>query len=986
MQHVAKQDNASDTARKITAAQLVLGWGWAIASGAAFFFGENAVPTWLMASIAAFMALFQVAVLVILRLNDRDFLSFGRRDATVRMGGAADVAELSGVNEARFRSLYEHSMDATFMAKPDGTIISANPAARELFGMTEENLRRVGRKGILDETDPAFIEMIETRRRTGQARAEVRASRSDGREFIADISSVVFRNEHGEERAGIFLRDATERKRAEEQLRTSERMMQMMSRLARVGGWDVDLFANRVLWSDEVCRIHGVPPGTSLSPEEAIAYYPPEYRGRLRAVFNACATDGIPYDEELQIVAADGQRCWVRSIGQPVRDSSGAIIRVQGAFQDISEKKRAEHHLFRSQQRFQEFADAMPLIVWTAEPDGSVDYANRAFSKYTGTSRDASPKDQWLETVHPEDRAHCTSAWLESVRTERPYSVEIRILRAGNRTDRWHLVRATPIRDEAGQVVKWYGTAIDIHASKRAEKVIRRLADSLQTTLESITDAFITLDPDWRFTYVNGQAERLLQRQRSDLLGKSVWKEFNEAVSGAFEREFRRAVADGNTAEFESYFPPLETWVEVRAYPSRQGLAVYLRDITERKRLAAERENLEEQLRQSQRLDAIGKLTGGVAHDFNNLLTVILGGADLLVAQLKGDEHLHELAEIIRSSAERGSELTHRLLAFGRRQALAPQAMDVNQLVNGMDGLLRRTLSENIRLETRNAAGLWAAFVDNAELEAALLNLCINARDAMEGRGQLVIETMNTIIDQDDAAIHSGVTPGEYVLLAVSDTGQGIPPGIRERVFDPFFTTKERGKGTGLGLSMVYGFVKQSRGHITIESEVGHGTTISIYLPRAEDCAPAGEKRFDGSATLYGFEKVLVVEDDAHVRQHARKVLRGLGYHVITAGNGRDALEILRSISDINLLFTDVILPDGMNGRELVDIALDMRPELKILYTSGYTENIDIHFEGSGGTAPFLQKPYRRADVALKVREVLSAPRMKRIQVGAMHE
>ncbi|HEX6927639.1 MAG TPA: PAS domain S-box protein [Gammaproteobacteria bacterium] len=985
---MAKQENARDIVRKITAVHLVLGWAWAIASGAAFFFRENAVPAWLVACTATFMALFQVAVLVILRLDDRSFLSFGKaacRNVLVRLTGTARSAELSGINEGRFRSLYEHSMDATFVAKPDGAIISANPAACELFGRTEEELRRIGRKGILDESDPAFIEMIETRQRTGQARAEVRARGADGREFIADVSSVIFRNEHGEERTGIFLRDTTERRRAEERLRTSERLMQMMSRLARVGGWDTDLAADCVLWSDEVCRIHGVPSGTSHSLEEAIAYYPPEYRGRLEAAFNACARDGIPYDEELQIIDAAGRRVWVRSIGQAVRDASGAITRVQGAFQDISEKKQAEHHLFQSQQRFREFADAMPLIVWTAEPDGSVDYANRAFSRYTGFSEDASPKDCWLDAVHPEDRERCLAAWQESVRAERSYSVEFRIQRPGSRTDRWHLVRATPIRDDTGRVVKWYGTAIDIHSSKRAEKVIRRLADSLRTTLESITDAFITLDPDWRFTYINGQAERLLQRRRAELVGKSVWKEFSEAVGGVFDHEFRRAVADGRTVDFEAFFSSLETWVDVRAYPSRQGLAIYLRDITERKRLATERESLEEQLRQSQRLDAIGQLTGGVAHDFNNLLTVILGGADLLVTQLGNDAHLRELAEIIRSSAERGSELTHRLLAFGRRQALAPRAVNVNQLVSGMDGLLRRTLSENIRLDVTNAAGLWSAFVDSAELEAALLNLCINARDAMEGRGRLVIETTNVALDDPDhAAVHSGLKPGEYVLLSVSDTGEGIAPEIRERVFDPFFTTKEKGKGTGLGLSMVYGFVKQSHGHIDIESEVGHGTTVRIYLPRAEEEAVAVEKRFDGGATLYGFEKVLVVEDDPHVRQHARKILRDLGYHVVTANNGREALEVLRNISDVNLLFTDVILPNGMNGRELVEAALDLRPGLRVLYTSGYTENIDIHPEGCA--MQFLQKPYRRSDVALKVREVLSASRIKRIQVGAMHE
>ncbi|HEX7048555.1 MAG TPA: PAS domain S-box protein [Gammaproteobacteria bacterium] len=991
----AKRDDA-DIAMRIGRVHLLLASGWAATNAAAFLLKRDVAELALVASTASVMLLFLLSVVFMLRVDDRIIRSCCSRRGSVKRikaSGTAGLDEHGGferleVNAACFRSLYDYSMDAIFLTRPDGSIISANPAACTLFAISEADFCGAGRRGIIDENDSAFQEMLATRRRTGQARGEVRARRKDGSEFVAEVSTIVIRDEQGEERTAVFMRDTTERREADERLRASERLMQMVSRLAHVGGWDVDLLTNRVFWSDEVCSIHGEPPGTTVSLEDAINYYPPPYRVRIEAVFNACARDGIPYDEELQIVAADGQRAWVRSIGQAVRDSSGKIVRVQGAFQDISEKKQAEHELFRSRQRFQQFADAMPLIVWTAEPDGSVDYANRAFSSYTAMKNTDLPGERWLNAVHPDDRERCLVAWREALSTERPYSVEFRILRDGNRTDRWHLVRALPIRDENGKIIKWYGTAIDIHGRKRAEKVITRLAESLQTTLESITDAFFTLDRDWRFTYVNQQAERLLRRRRADLLGKSVWKEFKDAVGTKFDREYRQAMTEGHTANFEAFYPPLEIWVDVTAYPSAQGLAVYFRDVTEHKRMAVERENLEEQLRQSQRLESIGQLTGGVAHDFNNLLTVILGGADLLVSQLADNAQLRELAEVIRISAERGSELTHRLLAFGRRQALEPRAVNVHQLVAGMDGLLRRTLSENISLEVSNAPGLWTAFVDSSELEAALLNLCINARDAMQGRGRLVIETTNTVLEQDTAVGRSEVAPGEYVLLSVSDTGQGIPDEIRERVFDPFFTTKEKGKGTGLGLSMVYGFVKQSRGHIEIHSEVGQGTRVQIYLPRVVD-ARAGavvEESFDSGRTVYGFEKVLVVEDDPQVRHHVHKVLRNLGYHVIAATNGREALEALRAVSDINLLFTDVILPDGMNGRELVESALDMRPDLKVLYTSGYTEGIDLFPDATGVFVQFLKKPYRRADVALKIREVLAAPGIRRVRVGEMHE
>ncbi|HEX7029959.1 MAG TPA: PAS domain S-box protein [Gammaproteobacteria bacterium] len=972
----AKQGVHSEMVMHVARVHLLLAAGWAAANAAAQLLPKEAAEFVLIASTMGVMLAFALSVVFVLRLDDRVIPSILLRTGNAFRLHKCEPARAEhggiGVNEAQFRSLYDCSMDAIFLTKPDGSITSANPAACALFGMPETALRLAGRKGIIDENDPAFREMLEIRERTGRARGEVRARRADGTQFIAEVSSIVIHNENGEKRTGIFMRDTTERREAEERLRASERLMQMVSRVAHVGGWDVDLATGRVLWSDEVCRIHGVPAGTSVPLEEAIGYYPPEYRDRLETVFHACARDGVAYDEEFQIVTAGGRRVWVRSMGQPVRDSAGAIVRVQGAFQDISERKEAEHELFRSRQRFEQFADAMPLIVWTAEPDGSVPYANRAFTDYTGISRTELQGGQWINAVHPEDREQAVAAWTEALRNVQPYSTEFRILRRGNRTDRWHLVRAVPVRDDAGKVIKWYGTAIDIHARKRAEKVITRLAESLQTTLESITDAFFTLDRDWRFTYVNARAERLMQRWRDDLLGKSVWNEFSEAVGTRFEREYRRAMDEGRTVAFEEFYPPLGIWVDVTAYPSAQGLAVYFRDTTESRRTAIERDALEKQLRQAQRLESLGQLTGGVAHDFNNLLTVILGGADLLVEQLAGNERLLELAEVVRSSAERGAELTRRLLAFGRQQALTPGVVDVNRLVAGMDGLLRRTLSENVSLDVLNAEGLWNAFVDGAELEAALLNLCINARDAMHGRGRLVIETGNVLLDQGHADVNADVIPGEYVLLSVADTGDGIPKEIIERVFDPFFTTKERGKGTGLGLSMVYGFVKQSRGHVKILSEPACGTTVRLYLPRAVagEVAVLEERGIDASNPR-GFEKVLVVEDDGDVRAHAEKVLRDLGYRVIAARTGHDAIEIVRQASDIDLLFTDVIMPNGMNGRELVEAVRRLRPAMKILYTSGYTENVDLDHGKPGEDAGFLQKPYRKADLALKVREVL---------------
>ncbi|MBX3605547.1 MAG: response regulator [Piscinibacter sp.] len=381
---------------------------------------------------------------------------------------------------------------------------------------------------------------------------------------------------------------------------------------------------------------------------------------------------------------------------------------------------------------------------------------------------------------------------------------------------------------------------------------------------------------------------------------------------------------------------------------------------------------LNARLTQSQRLEAIGQLTGGVAHDFNNLLTVVLGNAELLAEQSADDPLKQQLAQMIGAAAQRGAELTKQLLAFARKQALAPSAVDVNQLVASMDPMLRRTLGEHIEIELVRGAGLWPAMVDAGQLENALLNLCLNARDAMRDGGRLTLETANAALDRSYADTHPDVTPGQYVLLAVSDTGSGIAPEHLARVFEPFFTTKEKGKGTGLGLAMVYGFMKQSAGHVSIYSEAGHGTTVKLYLPRAARGQAHAADEPELPAVTGGAETVLVVEDDELVRRYACAELRSLGYHVLDAESGAAALRVVERREDIDLLFTDVVMPGGISGRALADAARRLRPGLRVLYTSGYSENAIVHHGRLDPGVMLLAKPYRRAELARAIRAALA--------------
>lgn len=383
------------------------------------------------------------------------------------------------------------------------------------------------------------------------------------------------------------------------------------------------------------------------------------------------------------------------------------------------------------------------------------------------------------------------------------------------------------------------------------------------------------------------------------------------------------------------------------------------------------------QLRQLQKMEAIGQLTGGIAHDFNNMLAIIIGSLDMARRKLTGSEppQVRRYIDSANEGAQRAAVLTARLLAFSRRQPLAPQMIDANKLVAGMSEMLRRTIGETIEVETVLAGGLWHAFADPGQLESALINLAVNARDAMPEGGKLTIETANSELDDRYARIHEEVEPGQYVVICVTDTGTGMTPDVVERAFDPFYTTKGPGKGTGLGLSQVFGYVKQSGGHLKIYSEVGQGTTIKIYLPRHLGLAHAADDRNQGlpqaSPAGDASKVVLVVEDEEQVRRMSVDALRELGYTVIETSDVAHALDELERRADIDLLFTDVVMPD-MNGRQLADIARRSRPGLRVLFTTGYTRNAVVHNGMLDQGVNFLPKPFTLEELAMKINQALS--------------
>jgi nitrogen-specific signal transduction histidine kinase/ActR/RegA family two-component response regulator len=379
----------------------------------------------------------------------------------------------------------------------------------------------------------------------------------------------------------------------------------------------------------------------------------------------------------------------------------------------------------------------------------------------------------------------------------------------------------------------------------------------------------------------------------------------------------------------------------------------------------------ERRLAQAQKMEAVGQLTGGIAHDFNNLLLVITGNLELLDRQLHRDEQKVLLKEA-QEAAMLGSKLTDQLLTFARRRHMDDQVIPPNDHVVGTTDMLRRTLGEHVMLSTSLARNVWAIRADPGQFQSAIVNMAVNARDAMQQGGKLVVETRNIVLDDDHADFHSVLQPGEYVQLSISDTGSGMPPEVRDRVFEPFFTTKEKGRGTGLGLAMVYGFVKQSGGHITIYSEVGHGTTFNLYFPRVDRVTAEGSAKTKRASDPEARETILVVEDDERVRRLTITRLKLIWYQVLEASDGPNALDILEKEHSVDLVFTDLIMPGGMSGREVAARARELKPGIKVLLTSGYAEEL-VHGEGlERERLRVLRKPYHQADLVTALREVLA--------------
>lgn len=608
--------------------------------------------------------------------------------------------------------------------------------------------------------------------------------------------------------------------------------------------------------------------------------------------------------------------------------------------------------------------------IITKSLDGIITAWNRAAERLFGyVSIEAVGRH--IDLIVPPDRHDEIRNILEQVgRGERIEDYETqRVNKDGRIVD--VLLTISPIRSASGNIIGASKIARDITESKRTHRALNQEIEERRRIFETSHDLIFVTDSQGNFIQVSPSAKAILGYDPSEMIGQSAIHFIHPDDLESTRNEMRAARLGKQLRNFETRYvhkdgkPVALNWTGTWSEPVRRHFFIG-RDLTEKQAAEA-------QLRHIQKMDAIGQLTGGVAHDFNNILTVITGTIGILEESVADKPELVAITRLIDEAAERGANLTRHLLAFARKQPLQPREVDVNALVLEAAKLLHPTLGENVEITPLLAEDAWTALVDPSQLTTAVLNLALNARDAMPNGGKLALETSNIYLDENYAGMHSEVAPGHYVMVAVSDTGTGIPAALIERVFDPFFTTKEVGKGTGLGLSMVFGFVKQSGGHIKIYSEESHGTSVKMYLPRATGLNQTAAEAAVSTSVEGGTETVLVVEDDSLVRRYVMTQIESLGYTTFEAANASEALQIIDGATTLDLLFTDVIMPGEMNGRQLVDEALKRRPSLKTLYTSGYTENAIVHHGRLDSGVLLLAKPYRKSELARMLRLALAS-------------
>ncbi len=826
----------------------------------------------------------------------------------------------------------------------------------------------------------------------------------------------VIRDENGEplELAGYWI-EITERKEMEESLKKSGKLLTEAQRIAHFGNWNWEVQGNELYWSDEVYRILGFRPQEfKPSFEKFISLIHDDDREMVQKAVNESLYGGKPYGLEFRMMLPNQTIRVTYGRGEVYYDSDGKPLMMLGTIHDITDSKKIEEELRKHRDHLENLVQERTAEIISANEQLRREIGERirieeAIRKNEKSLAEAQriahlgnwewyPKtneltisdelyrmlglnpnstrfnlESYISYVHPDDKEGFVRAASNIADGHSFEGIEYRLVRKNGDV---MIVQAQGeiVEHEDGKPVVVIGTLLDTTERKKAEIALRESESKYRSLIEQSNDG-IFLVVENKIELVNRRFCEMLAVSENDILSDKF--DFWEFIAPSSIEQVKSMINDAKTGANQpsglielTILNKSGREIDIQAsmtfilYEGRKAMQGILHDVTERKKL-------EDQLRQSQKMEGIGRLAGGVAHDFNNLLTAITGHSELAAMSLKTDDPLLEDIEIIQKAAGRAADLTKQLLAFSRKQALAPKVVDLNSILVYLGGMLKRIIGEDVNLKSISGTDLWKTKVDPSQMEQVIVNLCVNGRDAMPGGGDLIIETSNLELAEDFIGHNPDLKPGRYVVLSVSDTGIGMPENTKARIFEPFFTTKDLGKGTGLGLSTVYGIVKQSDGHVSVYSEVGQGTTFKVYLPAVEGEVEFFESVPEPSEMPRGNETVMVVEDDEIVRDIAVEILKRQGYKVIEAKSGGDAYILCERMEElIDLIVTDVVMPN-MSGPQLIQKLRDYWPDIAVLYMSGYTESAIIHQGVLETGISYLQKPFRPMTFALKVREIL---------------
>jgi PAS domain S-box-containing protein len=787
---------------------------------------------------------------------------------------------------------------------------------------------------------------------------------------------------------------ARERDEAYRALQEREAELARIQRIGKVGGVEVDFregFKNRR--SPEYLMLHGLPPESADELHEAWVnrIHPDDRAATVRHFFDALAGSSEDYTAEYRIIRPnDGETRWIRVIAKIERDGNGRALRLVGAHIDVTDQMLAGERIRESEERFRLIADSAPVPIWVTKLDRTRSFANQAYVDFLGLPYDEAIAFDWRKVLHPDDLPHVLQQSVQGEASLKPFVLEARYKDASGEW-RWLRSESQPRWDPTGKHIGFIGVAHDITVAKEAEIELRRLNETLEerivertaelesnearlrAILETSNQYQGLINPKGELLYANRTALAGIRVEAGEVIGKVFWETpwftATEGMSSRVREAFG-AVLKGEAVRMEMHLrlPIGERDFEFGMRPvlDRHGnitaAVPELVDITERRRG-------EEALRHSQKMEAIGQLTGGVAHDFNNLLTIIRSATDFLRRRELPEERRRRYVDAISDTVERASKLTAQLLAFARRQPLKPQIFNVGTQVESVAQLVRPLVGGRIEIVVEIDDADCFTVADIAQFETALINLAINARDAMQDEGRLTIAVRRT--EGIPSLRAQSARGGDYVAISVTDTGAGIPPEHIDAIFEPFFTTKEVGKGTGLGLSQAFGFAKQSEGDISVTSTPGQGATFTIYLPQTPSpaaTAQAAALTHETATTGRGY-RVLVVEDNDDVGRFSTELLEDLGYVVRRVANANAALAILSENEfAVDLVFSDVIMP-GMNGVELAGIIRERYPGLPVVLTSGYS---NVLAESAHRGFELIQKPYSVESLSRILRKAIS--------------